>query len=101
MYKATYLSEWSVFLPTGCSELDPIMSTSALESQTKTNISLYADDTKVFCIPDEQHGDFLIHIEIIERWTKMWQLRLDENVTIETQQKQMHVVIPMCKNPRH
>lgn len=41
------------------------------------NVSLYADDTKVFCDPGIQHGNLTEDLAELERWTRNWLLRLN------------------------
>ena len=42
-------------------------------------ISLYADDTKLFCDPSLQHGDMSEDLAELERWTSDWLLKLNSH----------------------
>ena len=51
---------------------------SDLASDIKSNISFFADDTKIFGNPLLNHNTMLEDLNILEVWTEKWQLKLNE-----------------------
>ena len=49
-----------------------------LSNLIKVSISLFADDTKMYCNPLKDVDQFNQDIQTLETWTRMWQLRLNE-----------------------
>lgn len=52
---------------------------SDLPLEVSTNISLFADDTKLYCNPLTQLDDFLKDVRMLEEWTSKWLLTLNES----------------------
>ena len=51
---------------------------SDLSALIRTNISLFADDTKLYCNPLKDKDSFLRDIEVLEEWADTWLMKLNK-----------------------